>query len=146
MAGVLLFVLLGVTPASAQEVPDSLALEKMTSLTPLTLEDALKVALSESEIVKIADKEIERTGYAKKGTYAALFPQIDMAGSYQRTLIKNDIRAMMGSDSPMASMMSDTKIGSLNTFAVNATAVMPLINTALWKSIKISAQGVELAV
>ena len=142
-----LAVVLLCAPLGAVEVPDSLLLNpEEEKVTFLTLQDALNVALAESETVKIADKEVERAGYAKKGTYAALFPQIDLTGSYQRTLIKNDIRAMMGSDSPMASMMADTKIGSLNTFAVNATAAMPLINTALWKSIKISAQGVELAV
>lgn len=133
--------------ARGAEVPDSLQLypadEKVTFLT---LEDAIKVALSESESVQIADKEVVRTGHAKKGTYAALFPQIDATGSYQRVLIKNDIRAMMGSDSPMAQQMADTKIGSYNTLAVGATASMPIINVALWKSIKISGQSVELAV
>ena len=133
--------------ARGAEVPDSLQLypadEKVTFLT---LEDAIKVALSESESVLIADKEVVRTGHAKKGTYAALFPQIDASGSYQRVLIKNDIRAMMGNDSPMAQQMPDTKIGSYNTFAVGASASMPLVNAALWKSIKISGQSVELAV
>ncbi len=133
--------------ARGAEVPDSLQLypadEKVTFLT---LDDAIKVALSESESVQIADKEVVRTGHAKKGTYAALFPQIDATGSYQRVLIKNDIRAMMGSDSPMAQQMPDTKIGSYNTFAVGASASMPLVNAALWKSIKISGQSVELAV
>ncbi len=133
--------------ARGAEVPDSLQLypadEKVTFLT---LEDAIKVALSESESVQIADKEVVRTGHAKKGTYAALFPQIDATGSYQRVLIKNDIRAMMGSDSPMAQQMPNTKIGSYNTFAVGASASMPLVNAALWKSIKISGQSVELAV
>ncbi len=133
--------------ARGADVPDSLQLypadEKVTFLS---LEDAIKVALSESESVQIADKEVVRTGHAKKGTYAALFPQIDATGSYQRVLIKNDIRAMMGSDSPMAQQMPDTKIGSYNTFAVGASASMPLVNAALWKSIKISGQSVELAV
>ena len=146
---VFLFVslLLACVCARGAEVPDSLQLypadEKVTFLT---LDDAIKVALSESESVQIADKEVVRTGHAKKGTYAALFPQIDASGSYQRVLIKNDIRAMMGNDSPMAQQMSDTKIGSYNTFAVGATASMPLVNVALWKSIKISGQSVELAV
>ncbi|MBP5538353.1 MAG: TolC family protein [Bacteroidales bacterium] len=133
--------------ARGSEVPDSLQLypadEKVTFLT---LDDAIKVALSESESVQIADKEVVRTGHAKKGTYAALFPQIDASGSYQRVLIKNDIRAMMGNDSPMAQQMTDTKIGSFNTLAVGASASMPLVNAALWKSIKISGQSVELAV
>ena len=55
--------------------------------TVLTLEDALRIALSENIAVKVADKEILRTEYARKGTYAALFPQVDASGSFQLSLI-----------------------------------------------------------
>ncbi len=54
----------------------------------ITLEQALEIALSENVSVKVADMEIERKGFAKKGTYAALFPQIDASGAYQRTIKK----------------------------------------------------------
>ena len=54
----------------------------------ITLEQALEIALSENVSVKVADLEIKRTQYAKKGTYAALFPQIDASGAYQRTIKK----------------------------------------------------------
>ena len=54
----------------------------------ITLEQALKIGLSENVSVKVADMEIERTGFAKKGTYASLFPQIDASGSFQRTIKK----------------------------------------------------------
>jgi len=70
----------------------------------LTLEDALKIALSENVSVKVADKEVERAQYAKKGTYASLFPQIDGSASYQRT-IKKQVMYMdfdMGSLTGMA--------------------------------------------
>ena len=64
--------------------------EAESSETPvvITLEQALQIALSENVSVKVADMEIERTGYAKKGTYAALFPQIDASAAYQRTIKK----------------------------------------------------------
>lgn len=145
---VLLFALLLGAPAARAFAPeDSIRVAPIApGATVLTLDDALKIALSESETIKIADKEVERSGYARKGTYAALYPQIDIVGSYQRTLIKNDIRAMMGSDSPMAQSMPDTKIGNFNTFSASASASMPIINAALWKSLKISGQSVELAV
>ena len=52
----------------------------------ITLEQALEIALSENVSVKVADMEIERTGYAKKGAYSALYPNISANGSYQRTL------------------------------------------------------------
>ncbi len=83
-----------------------------SSETPvvITLEQALEIALSENVSVKVADMEIERTGYAKKGSYAALFPQIDMSGAYQRT-IKKQVMYMGGDDEEggggMASMFGD---------------------------------------
>ena len=54
----------------------------------ITLEQALEIALSENISVKVADMEIERSEYAKKGSYAALWPQIDASGAYQRTIKK----------------------------------------------------------
>lgn len=63
--------------------------------TVLTLEDAIKIALSENASVQVADKEIERAEYAKKGTYASLFPQITASGTFQRT-IKKQVMYMDG--------------------------------------------------
>ncbi len=69
----------------------------------ITLEQALKIGLSENVSVKVADMEIQRTGFAKKGTYASLFPQIDASGSFQRTIKKQvmymdfDMSALGGS-------------------------------------------------
>ena len=54
----------------------------------ISLDDALRIALSENVAVKVADKEIERSEYAKKGTYSSLFPQVNGSGSYQRTIKK----------------------------------------------------------
>ncbi len=71
--------------ASAQESADVVAEE---APVVITLEQALEIALSENVSVKVADMEIKRTEYAKKGTYASLFPQIDASGSYQRTIKK----------------------------------------------------------
>ena len=65
--------------------------------TEITLEQALQIALSENIAVQIADKEIERTQYAKKGSYAALFPKIDGSASIQRT-IKKQVMYMGGDD------------------------------------------------
>ena len=77
-------------PAAGQyksgDVPSSL--QKDSSAVVISLEDALRIALSENVAVKVADKEIERSEYAKKGTYSSLFPQINGSGSYQRTIKK----------------------------------------------------------
>ena len=82
-------IVLAVPSAFAQYMTDAPA-DVMDADKPvvLTLEQALEIALSENVSVKVADMEIRRTEYAKKGTYASLFPQIDASGSYQRTIKK----------------------------------------------------------
>ncbi len=49
----------------------------------LTLDDALKIALSENTSVKVADMEIERQQYARKGSYDSLLPQVSASGLYR---------------------------------------------------------------
>ena len=84
----------------------------------LTLEDALRIALSENVAVKVADKEIQRARYAKKGSYAALFPQVDGTGSFMRTIKKQvmymdfDMSEMMGGLGALAGGSSGASSGS----------------------------------
>ena len=82
-------------PASGQTVAFDDDVDSPTLV--LTLEDALKIALSENISVKVADMEVERQQYAKKGTYASLFPQVNASASYQRT-IKKQVMYMGGGD------------------------------------------------
>ena len=62
----------------------------------LTLEDALKIALSENTSVKVADMEIQRQEYARKGSYGALLPQVSASGMYSYALKKQKV--YFGSD------------------------------------------------
>jgi len=144
----------------ASETPD-------TSVTVLSLEDAIRIALSENASVRVADKEIERVGYAKKGTYASLLPQIDGTGSFQRT-IKKQVMYMdvdmsklglsggsasgsttgttTGTTVEEGSSKDGFQVGRLNNWSIGAMASMPLVNAQLWKSLKISGEEVDLAV
>lgn len=139
------------------------AQESESKTLVLTLEDAIRTALSENASVQVADLEIRRTGYARRGTYASLFPQIDGSGAYQRT-IKKQVMYMdfdmpgLGSgnsgagdsgaaESAAASSRADGfEVGRWNTWSAGISASMPLINAQLWKSLSISDQDVELAV
>ncbi len=102
----------------------------------LTLEQALQIALSESPTVKIADKTIEAKKYAKKGTYSSLWPDISASGTYQR-YIKKQTFHIMG---------QTMEVGTTNNMSAGVNATMPLVNAQLWKSLKLSAMDVELAV
>ena len=122
-----------IAPVHAQEAPD-------TSATVITLAQALEIALSENASVRVADKEIEAKGYARKGSYASLFPSVNATGSFSRTLKKQVMSMDMGGQSV------DIEVGRWNTFNTGVSANMPLVNAQLWKSIAISGQDVELAV
>ena len=106
----------------------------------LDLNQALEIALSESNTIKIADMTVEKTGYAKKGSYAALYPNINASGAYQRTLLKQVMVMDMGGQA------MEIKVGRDNNINATATASMPLVNAQLWESLKLSGMNVELAV
>lgn len=106
----------------------------------LTLEQALEIALSENPTIKIADQEIEIKRYAKQGTYASLYPQIDATAQYQRVIEKQTMSMDFGGQT------QSIKVGSDNSFSGGITASMPIVNAQLWTSLKVSALDVELAV
>ncbi len=131
--------------APAQEVPAS-----------ISLDEAIRIALSENVSVKVADLEVERTGYARKGSYASLFPQVDGSGAYQRT-IKKQVMYMdfdfgggassaLGGEESGGATRDGFEVGRWNTWSAGVSATMPLVNAQLWESIKISGLDVELAV
>ena len=118
----------GLTNASAQQP------------VQMTLDQALEVALSESNTIKIADMTVEKSGYAKKGSYASLYPNISASGSYQRTLKKQVMVMDMGGQA------MEIEVGRDNNINAGVTASMPLVNAQLWQSLKLSALDVEMAV
>ena len=164
------------TDDAAQSEAQLIMEDASSSETPviITLEQALEIALSENVSVKVADMEIKRAEYAKKGSYASLFPQIDASGAYQRTIKKQvmymdfDMSSLMGggtgaegTEIPDGVEIPETgtestesssdngggiEMGRWNTWSAGVSASMPLVNAQLWKSLKISGMDVELAV
>lgn len=126
-----LFLMMSGSVLNAQQAQDSLV---------ITLDQAIEIALEESNSVKIADLTVKKSGYAKKGSYAALYPNIAASGSYQRT-IKKQIMAM-----DFGGQAMEIEVGKWNNVNAGISASMPLINAQLWQSLKLSALDVELAV
>ena len=116
------------------------AQEKAQAPLTLSLRQAIDIALSESPTIKIAEQEIEIKRYAKQGTYAALYPQIDATAQYQRVIEKQTMSMDFGGQT------QSIKVGSDNSFNGGITASMPIINAQLWESLKVSAADVELAI
>ena len=132
-------------PQEAPKTESDLILEEAASSEApviITLEQALQIALSENVSVKVADMEIKRTEYAKKGSYASLFPQIDASGAYQRTIKKQ----VMYMDFDMSSMLGG---GSTDTTVPDGTEIpdgveIPETGTETGSSGSNSGGGIEM--
>jgi outer membrane protein TolC len=113
----------------------------------ITLDKALEIALSENPTIKIADKEIERTNYAKKEAIGNLIPSVSGSASYQRAL----------KDSPMffsgfmASMLGFKEGDGMrnpslrNSYTAGVDVTVPLFSMGLYKNIQLANLNVEVA-
>lgn len=103
----------------------------------LSLEDCLKIALDGSPTIKVADMEIERADYSRKETRAALFPKIDFALNYTRSIELQSMKMNFGGDS------QTIKMGTDNSWMMGFSAALPVIAPQLWKSLKLSDTQIE---
>lgn len=144
------------------------AADSETASSVLSLDDCIKIALSENPTVKVADMEVTRVDYSRKETLGQLLPSINFGGSYNRTLAKQTMYMNMdgfgggsGSDSgddnssvesragSRAGGNNGIKVGLDNSYSLGFSASMPLIAPQLWQSMKLAdnqiLRNVELA-
>ncbi|MBQ3203667.1 MAG: TolC family protein [Alistipes sp.] len=120
----------------AQETASEPQPQQDAQVLMLTLKDALRIALEENPTVQIADQTVEAKKYAKRGTYAALWPEISASATYQRYIKKQRLH-FSG---------QTIEVGTANNYSAGLQAALPVVNAQLWKSLKLSAMDVELAV
>ena len=110
---------------------------------PISREECIDIALSQSPTIRIADLEVKRVDYSKRETIGNLLPQIGFSLSYQRSIELQTIRMNMGGQS------QKLKMGSDNTWNTGFSLQLPIIAPTLWKAISISdtqiAQNLEAA-
>ena len=87
----------------------------------LTLEDALRIALEENPTVQIADQTVEAKKYAKRGTYAALWPEISASATYQRYIKKQRLH-FSG---------QTIEVGTANNYSAGIQAALPFRDRAV---------------
>ncbi|WP_278832954.1 TolC family protein [Porphyromonas cangingivalis] len=141
--------IIGVIVCSALAVP-SLAQEAQNGVSQrlsLTLEEALEVALTKGNQVKIADIDVSKAKYDRKATIAKLFPSVSLTGDYNYTLKKQIMYLGGGFSFPGMPDISDKGIEVGKNFSVTGGVVvgLPLVNASLWSSISLSAEAVNLA-
>jgi len=106
---------------------------------PVTLQQAIEIALNESPTMRIADRTIETKKYYKKEQIVALFPNVTGAASYQRTLQKQKmVMDFMGQN-------MEIEVGTFNNMVLSAGLTLPVIMPALWNTIKLTSMDIELA-
>ena len=94
----------------------------------VSLDDCIRIALSDNPSIIVADMEIQRVDYSKKEVLGQLFPQVNFSANYSRTLAKQT----------MVMMDQTFKVGTDNSHNVGFSGSLPIIVPALWKSIKLS--------
>ncbi|MBP3535974.1 MAG: TolC family protein [Muribaculaceae bacterium] len=129
----------------------------------LTLDDCLRIAMTNSPTVKVADKEVERVDYSRKEVIGQLLPNIDFSASYSRMLAKQVMYMNMdafkgmgggaeggegGEDKPaeetpgLGKSDGGIKVGLDNSYNMGFQASMPLIAPQLWASLSLTKEQV----
>lgn len=78
--------LLAVAAAHSAQAQDTLK---------VTLQEAVRIALSENPTIKVAGQEIKLKKEARREAYSGLFPEANLVGSYSRAIKKQSF-AMEG--------------------------------------------------
>lgn len=157
IASAVLALAMGFNLASAQEETDRGTLLQITDPKPpvyqlLTLDECLRIALSESPTIKIADMEIQRMDYSKRDVIGQLLPTIDFGASYNRMVAKQvmymnfDFGGLGGGSSenepaqpqPESKKDDGIKMGLDNSYSMGFNASLPLIAPQLWKSLSLT--------
>lgn len=103
------------------------------------LNKAIEIAMSETPTMRIADRDVQIKQLYKKEQIVSLFPDVSIAANYNRTLLKQTMAMEMGGQS------MSIKVGKDNTYSVGANLSLPLVAPALWSSLKLCSQDIELA-
>ncbi len=115
----------------------------------LSLDDALKIALTEGNRIKLAEHDITKARYDKRNVIAKLFPTIDATGDYNITLKKQVMYlggGMKFPGMPKGAEQKGIEVGRRYNVTGGISAGMPLVNLPLWQSIELSQKGVELSI
>lgn len=118
----------------------------------LSLDDCLRIALTDNPVIRVADMEVVRVDYSKKETLAALLPDVSFGATYNRMLQKQVMYMNMdgfggssdsgGDESAQQSRASSSrkgiKMGLDNSYSLGFQASIPLIAPQLWASLKLS--------
>ncbi len=124
--------------------------DTLTSPTPLpasiTIDDAVRIALTESTSVLVGDMAVQKERYTYKSAVAQLYPSINLQGSYGYT-IKKQVMYLDGFPGApsMPGASAGIEIGRTHNIQGGLSLALPVVNASLWKSVSISKENLQLA-
>ena len=101
----------------------------------ITLQEAVRIALSDNPTIKVADQEIQLKKEANREVIWGLLPEVSLVGSFTHTIEKQTV-AMMG---------QTFKMGMTNSANGGVSASLPVFAPALYQSMKLTKTDVKLA-
>ena len=120
--------------ASAQEISG-------TALK-VTLEDALRIALSDNPTIKVAEQQIEVKKVSKDEAWQALLPSVDFSGTIQYTVLAAVMKLNMGGQ------VQSFKMGQDNTSTWNGQfqVSLPLFAPTVYATMNLTKSDLDNAV
>lgn len=103
----------------------------------LTLDEALRIALSDNPTIKVADQDIELKKVSAKEAWQSLLPTVDLNGTITYT-IKTATMNIGGNQVKMGSDASNTWNGALNIS-------LPIYAPAVYRTMKMTKDDIALA-
>lgn len=103
----------------------------------LTLDEALKIALSDNPTIKVADQDIELKKVSAKEAWQSLLPTVDLNGTITYT-IKTATMNIGGNQVKMGNDASNTWNGALNIS-------LPVYAPAVYRTMKMTKDDIALA-
>ncbi len=103
----------------------------------LTLDEALKIALSDNPTIKVADQDIELKKVSAKEAWQSLLPTVDLNGTITYT-IKTATMNIGGNQVKMGNDASNTWNGALNIS-------LPIYAPAVYRTMKMTKDDIALA-
>lgn len=117
----------------------SLLFSQSVDTVHVNLDAALKMALSESPTMRIANRDVQIKKYYKKEQIVSMFPSVSLSGTYSRTIQKQKMAMDMGGQS------MEIEVGTYNNYSGALELSLPLVSPAQWYNLKLSQLDVELA-
>ena len=105
----------------------------------ISLQQAIEMALHESPTMRIANRNIQIKKHAKTEQIISLFPDVSLAGTYNRTIKKQVMTMRFGGQA------MEIEVGTDNNYTGGINVSLPLIAPTLWQNLKLSQIDVSVA-